>query len=258
MIIAIDIGNTNIKIGFIENYEILATFNLATDSGKTSDEYLLFLELMSKKANIDIEKVDKIVIGSVVPSLDPIFESLSKRLINKLPIFVEPGIKTGLIINTENPKEVGADLVAIVAGAIHFYGSPSIVISFGTATVFTAISESNSLLGVSIAPGIISSAEALFKKASKLPRFNLKNPNTFIGKNTIISLQTGFYFGFQGLVKNILKGIMKEMNEQNIKVIATGGLSSFVTQAIPEIEIVDPFLSLKGLYVIYDKNSSNK
>jgi len=258
MILAIDVGNTNIKIGFIEEHTILSTFNLATDSGKTSDEYLLFLELMAKKANLKIQNLKGIIIGSVVPSLDPVFETLSKRLLGKMPLFVEPGVKTGLIINTENPKEVGADLVAIAAGAIYFYGTPCVVISFGTATVFISISANNTLLGVSIAPGIISSAETLFKKASKLPRFNLKDPGTFIGKNTVISLQAGFYYGFQGLVKNIIEGSKKEMGEKKVKVIATGGLSSFATHAIKEVKIVDPYLSLKGLSVIYDKNIANR
>jgi len=258
MILAIDVGNTNTKIGFIEENTILQAFNTATDSGKTSDEYLLLLELVAGKAKIDLEKLDGIIISSVVPSLDPVFETLSKRLLGKNPLFVEPGIKTGLIINTENPKEVGSDIVSIAAGAIHFYGTPSIVISFGTATVFISISKNNTLLGVSIAPGIISSAEALSKKTSKLPRFSLKDPYTFIGKNTITSLQAGFYYGFQGLVGKLLEGIKKEMGEKKPKIIATGGLSEFANHAVHKIDAVDPYLSLKGLSVIYDKNTKNR
>lgn len=258
MILAIDVGNTNIKIGFIEDNTILQAFNIATDSGKTSDEYLLLLELLTKKAKITLEKLDGIVISSVVPSLDPVFETLSKRLLGKNPLFVGPGIKTGLIINTENPKEVGSDIVAIAAGAIYLYGTPNIVISFGTATVFISISKNNTLLGVSIAPGIISSAEALFKRASKLPRFSLKDPNTFMGKNTITSLQAGFYYGFQGLIRNILEGIKREMKEKKIKIIATGGLSEFAACTVSEIDSFDPYLSLKGLSVIYDKNIKNR
>ncbi len=258
MILAVDVGNTNIKIGFTKDNTILQAFNIATDSGKTSDEYLIFIDIFAKKAKINLEELEGIIICSVVPSLDPIFETLSKRLLGKNPIFVEPGIKTGLIINAENPKEVGSDIVSIAAGAIYFYGTPSITISFGTATVFIPISRNNTLLGVSIAPGLISSTEALIKKASKLPRFNIKDPNTFIGKNTITSLQAGFYYGFQGLTRNIIEGMKKEMKEKKIKIIATGGLSEFAVNTIKEIDAIDPYLSLKGLSVIYDKNVKNR
>ena len=258
MILAIDIGNTNIKFGFIHENTIVSTFNMATDSGKTSDEYWLFLKIIAANANIDLNKIDGIAICSVVPTLDPVFLTMSRRYFNKNPILVEPGIKTGVTINTDNPREVGADIVAISAGAIQYYKIPCIIISYGTATVFMGISKEKELIGVAISPGLISSAEALFKKTSKLPRVDLKDPHTYLGKNSSLSLQAGFYYGFQGLSRNIILGMKNEMKEENIQVIATGGYSSLLKSCVKEIDIVDPYLSLKGLSVIYDKNLANR
>jgi type III pantothenate kinase len=258
MILTIDIGNTNIKFGFTHENTIVSTFNMATDSGKTSDEYWLFLGIIASKANIDLNNIKGVAICSVVPTLDPVFLSMCKRYFDINPLFVEPGIKTGVTISTDNPREVGADIVTISAGAIVFYKTPCIVISYGTATAFVGISKDKELLGVAIAPGLITSAEALFKKTSKLPRVDLKDPHTYLGKNSSLSLQAGFYYGFQGLSRNIIFGMKNEMKEENIQVIATGGYSSLMKLCVKEIDFVDPYLSLKGLSVIYDKNLANR
>jgi type III pantothenate kinase len=257
MILVVDVGNTNIKFGIVKDREILATFKMATDRGKTVDEYWFFLEVLAKRLDIDMASMDRVVICSVVPTLDPVFSSLSLRYFNKPALFVEPGIKTGITILTENPREVGADIVSATVGIVAFYSVPAILISFGTATVLTGISGRKELLGVSIAPGLTSSAEALFKNTSKLPRVDLKDPGIFLGKNSSESLQSGFYYGFQGLIHELIAGIKKEMNEESLTIIATGGLCSLISKSIPEINFIDQYLNLKGLSIIYEKNMEN-
>ena len=258
MILVVDVGNTNIKFGFVENRQILSTFKMATDRGKTVDEYWFFLEVLAKRLGVEMTSMDRVVICSVVPTLDPVFSSLSLRYFNKPALFVEPGIKTGITILTENPREVGADIVAASVGVVAFYSVPAILISFGTATVLTGISSKKELLGVSIAPGLTSSAEALFKNTSKLPRVDLKDPGIFLGRNSTESLQSGFFYGFQGLIHQLIEGIKKEMKEESVSIIATGGLCSLISRSIPEIQFIDQFLNLKGLSIIYEKNLENR
>ena len=223
MVLTIDVGNTNIKFGFAENRKIVNFFKVATDRGRTSDEYMLFLEMFCRISKISMASISDIVICSVVPPLNPIFESLTNRYFNVKPLFIQPGIKTGLVINAENPKEVGADIIAGASGAVFLNKLPAIVISFGTATVFTAISSKKELLGVSIAPGMIRSAESLFMHTSKLPRIEIKKPDRFLGRNTRESIQSGVFYGFQGLVENMIHGIQQEIFESPVSVIGCGG-----------------------------------
>ena len=255
MNLLIDVGNSNIKFGFYEGRQLISYFKMSTDRGKTGDEYYLFIDSFARKEQVDLTKLAGVVICSVVPTLDPIFSSLSLRYFNMKPLFVESGIRTGLSIFTENPKEVGADIVAGAVACVHLYTLPCIIVSFGTATVFTGISSKKELLGVAIAPGIVSSAEALFKNTSKLPRIDVKNPQTFLGKNTNHSLQAGFYYGFQGMIQHIINGFKAEMAPENPKVITTGGLCSIYSGQLSVIDEVDPYLNLKGLAIIYEKNT---
>lgn len=257
MILLIDVGNSNIKFGFLVDKQLVGVFKMTTDRGKAGDEYFLFIDSFAEREKIDLTHLNGVVICSVVPTLDPIFSSLSQRYFNLKPLFVESGIKTGLTILTENPKEVGADIVAGAVACIHLYPLPCIIVSFGTATVFTGISAKKELLGVAISPGIVSSAEALFKNTSKLPRIDVKDPQTFLGKNSNHSLQAGFYFGFQGLIQCIIDGFQAEMGSDRPYVISTGGLCSIYGNKLPVIDVVDPFLNLKGLSIIYDKNIDN-
>ena len=254
MILTIDVGNTNIKFGFAEKRTIHHFFKIATDRGKTSDEYLLFLDMFCRRTGISLSSINHVVICSVVPPLNPIFESLTQRYFHVKPIFVQPGIKTGLFIQTENPKEVGADIIASAAGAVFLDRLPAIVISFGTATVFTAISSKKEILGVAIAPGMIRSAESLFMHTAKLPRIEIQKPKRYLGKNTKDSIQSGIFYGFRGLVTNMIEGIKQEMNEKPVFVIACGGLCKALSGEIPAIDIIDPVLNLKGLLTIYEKN----
>jgi len=258
MILVIDVGNTNVKFGIVKDRELLSTFKMATDRGKTVDEYWFFLEVLGKRLDIEMSSMERVVICSVVPTLDPVFSSLSQRYFGKPALFVEPGIKTGLTILTENPREVGADIVAGSVGVIAFYSVPAIIISFGTATVLAGITAKKELLGVAIAPGLISSAEALFQHTSKLPRVDLKDPGIYLGRNSSESLQSGFYFGFLGLVHYLIAGIKNEMKEESLTIIATGGLCSLISRAIPEISITDQYLNMKGLAVIHEKNLENR
>ncbi len=254
MILLIDVGNSNIKFGFYQDRKLIDNFKMSTDRGKTGDEYYFFIDAFARREQIDLTALKGVVICSVVPTLDPVFSSFSIRYFNIKPLFVESGIKTGLTISTENPKEVGADIVAGAVACINMYKLPCIIVSFGTATVFTGISSKKELLGVAIAPGIVSSAEALFKNTSKLPRIDVKDPQTFLGKNTNHSLQAGFYYGFQGMIQTIVDGFQEEMAPERAQVISTGGLCSIYAKQLPLIAIVDPYLNLNGLAIIYEKN----
>ena len=254
MILAIDAGNTNIKFGFMEGHQVVHSFKVATDHGKTSDEYWFYLQSFSQMIPFSLDRIQGVCICSVVPSLDPVFLALIKRYIKKRWVFVEPGIKTGLTISTENAKELGADIVAGAVGILHAYSLPAIMISFGTATVLTAITSKKEILGVAIAPGMVNSAESLFSKTSKLPRIDIRKPDAFIGRNTIQSMQSGFYYGFTGMVDYLIDGFIKELNEANGKVIATGGLCSLLASNLKYVDYMDPYLNLKGLSVIYEKN----
>ncbi len=254
MLLAIDAGNTNVKFGFMEKHQVVHSFKVATDHGKTSDEYWFYLQSFVQGLSIDLNEIKGVSICSVVPSLDPVFLALIRRYIHKPSLFVEPGIKTGLTITTENAKELGADIVAGAVGAMHTYSLPAIVLSFGTATVLTAISSKKELLGVSIAPGIINASESLFSKTSKLPRIDIRQPEGFIGRNTVHSMQSGFYFGFLGMVEYLLEGMIKEMKESQVQVIATGGLCSLMSGSLKNVHFMDPYINLKGLSHIYEKN----
>ncbi|MDD4029693.1 MAG: type III pantothenate kinase [Caldisericia bacterium] len=254
MILTIDVGNTNIKFGFAKKRTITHFFKIATDRGKTSDEYSLLLEMFCQRSAISISSINHIVICSVVPPLNPIFESLAQRFFHIQPLFVQPGIKTGIIIMAENPKEVGADIIAGAAGAVFLGRLPAIVISFGTATVFSAVSSKKELLGVAISPGMIRSAESLFMNTAKLPRIEIKKPKNYLGRNTKDSIQSGIFFGFQGLVRTMIHGIQEEILESPTYVIGCGGLCREIAQGVPEIDIIDPILNLKGLLSIYEKN----
>jgi type III pantothenate kinase len=254
MILAIDAGNTNIKFGFMSGQHVIHSFKVSTDHGKTSDEYWFYLQSFSQMISLPLDQIEGVSICSVVPSLDPVFLALVKRYIKKKWLFVEPGIKTGMTVAVENAKELGADIVAGAVGAMHAYGLPAIVLSFGTATVLTAISSKKEILGVSIAPGMVNSSESLFSKTSKLPRIDLRQPESFIGRSTVQSMQSGFFFGFLGMINYLIEGISVEMEDVKPHVIATGGLCSLMAGSLKKIDFMDPYLNLKGLSLLYEKN----
>ena len=255
MLLAVDIGNTNIAFGVFEEETLLATWNIATDLNKTADEYaVLFLNLLPREG-LALSDIDHAIICSVVPPLDAIFDELIKRYLRTSPLVISPGVKTGVRIGIDNPREVGADRVVNAAAAHRLYGGPVIIIDFGTATTLDAISEDGEYLGGAIAPGIGIAAEALFTRASKLPRIELVPPEHAIGRNTVTAMQSGVMFGYVGLVESLVARIRQELGGK-AKVVATGGLANIIAKETNVIDEVNPNLTLFGLRFIHEMNRS--
>lgn len=254
MLLVFDVGNTNMVLGIYENDELLKYWRINTDKEKTSDEYGMLINNLFHYENIDLKTIDEVIISSVVPNVMHSLENFCIKYCNKQPIVVGPGIKTGLNIKYDNPKQVGADRIVNAVAGIEKYGYPLIIVDFGTATTFCAISEKGEYLGGTIAPGIKISSEALFQRASKLPRVELIKPGATICKTTVSAMQSGIIYGYVGLVDKIIEMMKKELNHNDVKVIATGGLSTLIASETNSIDCVDKFLTLEGLRLIYDKN----
>jgi type III pantothenate kinase len=254
MLLAIDIGNTNIVVGVFDGEKLKATWRLGTDVHKLEDEYAaLLLELLSMKG-LAFADIDDAIISSSVPPLVTVFEELCRRYFEVTTMVVGPGIKTGVRISIENPREVGADRVVNVAAAHKLYGGPLIVIDFGTATTLDAVSEEGDYLGGAIAPGIVISSEALFEHAAKLPRVELIRPPKAIGRNSVSAMQSGIIFGYVGLIEGIVARMQKELGG-TAKVIATGGLANIIASETGVVDAVELDLTLVGLRLIYELNS---
>ncbi|GAA0701784.1 type III pantothenate kinase [Paraclostridium ghonii] len=254
MLLVFDVGNTNMVLGIYEGKELKNYWRISTDKAKTSDEYGMLINNLFQYDNVDMNSIKDMIISSVVPNVMHSLENFCVKYFNKQPLIVGPGIKTGLNIKYDNPKQVGADRIVNAVAAIDKYKSPMIIIDFGTATTFCAISENGEYLGGTIAPGIKISSEALFQRASKLPRVELLKPGMTICKNTVSAMQSGIIYGYVGLVDKIVEMMKKELGDKDIKVIATGGLSSLIASETDTIDCVDKFLTLEGLKIIYDKN----
>lgn len=253
MILAFDIGNTNMVIGVYHGEKLLTHWRIRTDTLRTCDEYgMMLLELFNHE-QINVKEIKTVVISSVVPPLMIEMEWMSQRYFGCKPLVVGPGTKTGLAIKYENAREVGADRVVNAVAGFHKYGGPLIIIDFGTATTFCVINEQGDYLGGAIAPGIKISMEALVNRASKLPRVELVKPKSIIGKNTVASMQAGIVYGFVGQVEGIINRMKVEMECQT-QVIATGGLATIIARETDVIDIIDEFLTLEGLRLIYELN----
>jgi type III pantothenate kinase len=256
MIFVFDVGNTNIVLGLYDNDELKHHWRIHTSREKTEDEYgMLVLELF-RHVNIHKEQIEGIIISSVVPPIMFALERMCVKYFNQRPLVVGPGIKTGLNIKYENPREVGADRIVNAVAAIHQYDSPLIIVDFGTATTYCYINEHKQYMGGAIAPGINISTEALYTKAAKLPRIEIAKPEGVIGKNTVNAMQAGILYGYVGQVEGIVKR-MKDQSPVEPKVIATGGLANLIAEECKLIDHVDPFLTLKGLLLIYGKNKNS-
>ncbi|MEG6522059.1 type III pantothenate kinase [Desulfotomaculum sp. 1211_IL3151] len=255
MILAVDIGNTNIVFGVFNDKTLIANWRLATDRNRTADEYVVLLKELFSLSHIKMKDVEGIIISSVVPPLNPILEYVSKKYFNISPIQVGPGIKNGLHIKMDNPREVGADRIVNAVAAYTLYGGPLIIVDFGTATTFCCVTAKGEYLGGAIAPGITISAEALYTKAAKLPRVELVKPLGIIGKNTITAMQSGIIYGFAGQVEFLVRRMKQEIGA-DAKVIATGGLADIMAQETSVIDKVNQFLTLQGLKFIYDRNQT--
>lgn len=253
MLLAIDIGNTNLAFGIFEGEEMRATWSVATEIHKMADEYAVLVLNLLPHQGLSAGDIDHAIICSVVPPLEPVFEELVQRYFGISPLIVGPGVKTGVRICTDNPREVGADRVANAAAAHHLYGGPLIIIDFGTATTVDAVSKEGDYLGGAIAPGIGIAAEALFERAAKLPRIELVAPECAIGRNTVTSMQSGVIFGYTGLIESLVTRIRRELGGK-ARVIATGGLAHIIAKETGVVEEVNPHLTLVGLRLIHEMN----
>ena len=253
MLLCIDIGNTNIKLGLYRGDDLVSRWRIFTDPAKLADEYGVMLLSLFASENIDKKEIDGCVISSVVPDLTIAFSELINRHLGLEPVIVGNVKHPVIHINASNPKEVGPDLIANAVGAVSLFGAPVIVIGFGTATTFSAVSVGGSLEGVSIAPGVGTGAASLFASGAMLPDVELIAPEHAIGKNTILSLQSGVVFGAAGMVEGLVARIKQELGG-NVKVVATGGWAGLISKHVTCIDAVEPELTLLGLRIIYEKN----
>ncbi len=255
MLLAIDIGNTDITLGVFEGEELHATWHIATGIHRMADEYAALLLNLLHHQSLDISDIKEIALCSVVPPLTATFEDLFQRYFHISPLVVGAGTKTGVRIRMDNPREVGTDRIVNAAAAHHLYGGPIIIADLGTATTFDTVSKEGDYLGGAIAPGISTAAEALFTRAAMLPRVELTRPKHAIGTNTISAIQSGLIFGYVGLIEGIVARIQQELGGK-AKVVATGGYAGVIAKETAVIDIVNPNLTLIGLRLIYLMNKA--
>lgn len=264
MLLAFDVGNTNIVLGVFKDGRMITNWRLETDNNKSADEYGMIVSQLFKYEGLKVENVKDVIISTVVPSVLYTLQHLSVKYFHRKAIVIGPGIKTGLVVKYDNPKQVGSDRIVNAVAAHTKYGGPLIIIDFGTATTFCAVSEKAEYIGGTIAPGLKISSEALFEKTSKLPKVELEEPGRVICRNTINSMQSGLVYGHMGMVDYIVKKMKQELLEyshsenKEVKVIATGGLASMIDSGIDCIDHVDKMLTLEGLQLIYEKNKRTK
>lgn len=253
MLLTIDVGNTNITLGVFDGETLMGTFRVTTKISRTSDEFgIVFKEILTANG-IDADAVTDVIIASVVPN---VMHSLTSGIIKYFditPVVVEVGIKTGIRVATENPKQIGADRIVDAAGAYELYGGPVIVIDYGTATTYDLVDSTGAFLAGVTAPGIRIAAKALTEDAAKLPAVEIKKPEHVLGKDTITSMQSGIVYGQIGQTEYIVKHMIKESGFENVKVVATGGLGSLIASETKCIDIYNPNLTLYGMKFIFDK-----
>jgi type III pantothenate kinase len=252
MLLALDISNTSIKAGVFNGETLVANWRFATERQKLADDYAMLLLGLFQASGIPASEIDGISMSCVVPPLRSVFDTLARKYLHLTPLIVGPGIKTGVKLAVDNPREVGADRVVNSLATYRLYGGPSIAIALGTATVFDCISAQGEYLGGAIAPGMVTSLESLTRSAAQLFQVELVRPAKAIGKSTVTTMQSGVVLGFAGLVEGLVKRLKDELGEA--KVIATGGLAEVIAPVTDVIDVVDLQLTLKGLKLIYELN----
>lgn len=253
MLLAIDIGNTNITLGVFEGEKLHATWHIATNIHRMADEYAALVLNLLHHRGLDVTDIKEVALCSVVPPLITTFDKLCQRYFHTSPLVVGAGVKTGVRIRMDNPREVGADRIVNAAAAHHLYSGLIIITDLGTATTFDIVSKEGDYLGGAIAPGIVTAAEALFTRTAMLPRVELARPKHVIGTNTIAAMQSGIIFGYVGLIEGMVARIQRELGEK-AKVVATGGFAELMAKETAVIDVVNPNLTLIGLRLIYLMN----
>jgi type III pantothenate kinase len=254
MLLVIDVGNTNTVLGLYDGDDLVHDWRLRTVADHTVDEYGMLIYNLYKNSRVSPRAIKAIIISCVVPPMLHILEPLCTKYFNIKPMIVGPGIKTGMPIYYDNPKEVGADRIVNAIAAFERYKGDIIIVDFGTATTFDYVSAKGEYMGGCICPGIMISSEALFQKAAKLPRVEITRPKTVVGKDTVSSMQAGILYGYAGLVDGLVERIKAEI-KSDPKVIATGGLAKIIATETKSIHVVDDMLTLEGLRIIYKRNS---